>query len=426
MRVMHVDARASKPKILTRRLRYSAGMQPTKVSNEFDAAVVGTGVVGLAAALALGQAGLATALIGPPTKLTDAPWDARVYAIAPKVLQWLGTLGVAAQLPADRLQPVAHMHIRGVSHARDRGAHEAAPGVQLSAREAKVDALATIMEERALLQTLSSAVAFTRGITRVHGSVTALQQDEARATLQLEDRAISAALVVAADGAQSALRGMAGLHADVHDYRQQGVVAHYAIDRAHQSAAWQWFGGDDVMALLPLAARDPAMVSLVWSLPTARAEEFLQDTAALDAAVQARAEETGWAFTRANAPRAFPLRLLKVSPLTAGRVALVGDAAHVVHPLAGQGLNLGLGDVQALVHAVTDRERFRSPGDARVLARYARARAQSTTSMRVFTDVMSRLFAPTHPLSALAGPGMSTLAHIGVLRATLTKLAVAQ
>jgi ubiquinone biosynthesis UbiH/UbiF/VisC/COQ6 family hydroxylase len=332
---------------------------------------------------------------------------------------------VAAQLPQERLQPIETMQIRGVSHAPARGAHEALPGVRLSAAEAKVTALATIMEERALAQTLSSAVAFTRGITRIQGTVTTLAQADDRATLQVEGREIRASLVVAADGAASSVRGMAGLSADVHDYHQQGIVAHYAINRAHRGAAWQWFGGDDVMALLPLAAHDPAQVSLVWSLPDARAQAFLQDHAALDAAVAARAEETAWTFTRTSTPRAFPLRLLKVSPPVAGRVALVGDAAHVVHPLAGQGLNLGLADVQALLHAVTERERFRSPGDARVLARYARARAQSTTSMRIFTDVMSRLFAPAHPLSALAGPGMAALGQIGVLRTTLTKLALA-
>lgn len=400
-------------------------MQLNKSSNGVDVAVVGAGVVGLAAALASAQAGLSTALIAPPVKSSDEPWDARVYAIAPGVLAWLDSLGVAAQLAQERLQPVAQMQIRGVSHAPARGAHEALPGVRLSAREANVDALATIMEERVLLQTLSAAVAFTRGINRVSGTVRALANDETSARLQLEDRTIDAALVVAADGANSALRGMAGLHADTHDYQQQAIVAHYAIDRAHQNTAWQWFGGDDVMALLPLAARDPAMVSLVWSLPNARAEEFLQDAAALDAAVNARAEETGFTLTRTNTPRAYPLKLLKVAPPVASRVALVGDAAHVVHPLAGQGLNLGLGDVQALVNAVTERERFRSPGDARVLARYARARAESTTSMRVFTDVMSRLFGPAHPLSALAGPALAALGQARVIRTTLVKLALA-
>jgi 2-polyprenyl-6-methoxyphenol hydroxylase-like FAD-dependent oxidoreductase len=214
--------------------------------------------------------------------------------------------------------------------------------------------------------------------------------------------------------------------AQTHDYHQQGVVANYAINAPHEGVAWQWFGADDVIALLPLAARDPAQVSLVWSLPQDRAQAFLHDPAALDAALAARAEETGWQLTRTNAPRAFPLKWLKVSPPVAGRLALVGDAAHVVHPLAGQGLNLGLADVQALVHVVTDRERFRSPGDARMLARYARARAESTTRMRVFTDVMSRLFAQTNPLSAVAGEGMHLLGQVRVLKTTLVKMALAQ
>jgi 2-polyprenylphenol 6-hydroxylase len=404
-------------------------MQVIKSSSTvFDAAVVGTGVVGQAAALALAQAGLSTVLIGPPPEVSSDAWDARVYAVAPKVMTWLESLGVAAQLPQERLQAVLQMQIRGVSHAPSRGAHEALPGVPLSAHEAKVPALATIVEERALLQTLQSAVAFTRSITRLPGTVTALNQETAHATVRVQERDITAALIVAADGANSALRSMAGLHATVHDYQQQAIVAHYAIDRAHDGTAWQWFGGDDVLALLPLATPDaahsPAQMSLVWSLPQARAAALLQDVAALDAALQARAEETGFTFTRTNTPRAFALRMLSVTPPVQGRLALVGDAAHVVHPLAGQGLNLGLADVRALAHAVADRERFRSPGDARVLARYTRARAQNTTSMRIFTDTMSRLFAPSHPLSALAGPGMTTLAHVSVLRATLTKLAL--
>jgi 2-polyprenylphenol 6-hydroxylase len=404
-------------------------MQTTKPERVFDVAVVGTGVAGQACALALAQAGLSTALIGPPPVMSSDAWDTRVYALAPKMLAWLDSLGVASQLPHERLQRVASMQIRGVSYARTRGAHEAQPGVCLSAQEAGAAALATILEERALLQTLQAAVGFTRAVTRISGTVEGLTQNEASATLRVQEHTISAALVVAADGAQSALRGMAGLQADVHDYQQQAIVAHYAIDHAHSNTAWQWFGDDDVLALLPLATPDaahsPAHMSLVWSLPTARADAWLQDHAALDAALQQRAEETGFTLTRINTPRAFALRMLKVTPPVQGRLALVGDAAHVVHPLAGQGLNLGLADVQALAHAVADRERFRSPGDVRVLARYARARAQGTASMRLFTDTMSRLFAPAHPLSTLAGPGMTAFAHIRLLRATLTKVALA-
>jgi 2-polyprenylphenol 6-hydroxylase len=400
-------------------------MQLVKPPEAFDVAVVGAGVVGLAAALAFGQAGLRTALLAPAARAVDEPWDPRVYAIAPKVLQWLDSLGVAAQLPQERLQPVVQMQIRGTLPAR--GAHEALPALRLSAQEAGEPALATIMEERALAQTLAAAVSFTRGITRMPAVVTAVEQDDAQAVLTLESSGkVSASLVVAADGAQSALRGMAGLHAQTHDYRQQAVVAHYAIDAPHAGTAWQWFGADDVIALLPLAANNPAQVSLVWSCPDERAQGFLADPAALDAALAARVQETGWLLSRTNAPRAFPLKWLKVTPPAAGRVALVGDAAHVVHPLAGQGLNLGLADVQALAHAVTDRERFRSPGDARVLARYARARAESTTRMRVFTDVMSRLFAQTNPLSAVAGEGMHLVGQVRVLKTTLIKMALAQ
>jgi ubiquinone biosynthesis UbiH/UbiF/VisC/COQ6 family hydroxylase len=257
--------------------------------------------------------------------------------------------------------------------------------------------------------------------------VTALTQDDAQAVLTLEGGGqVSASLVVAADGAQSALREMAGMQAQTHDYHQHAVVAHYAIDTPHAGTAWQWFGADDVIALLPLAASNPAQVSLVWSLPDDRAQSFIADPALLDAALKERVQETGWTLSRTNAPRAFPLKWLKVTPPVAGRVALVGDAAHVVHPLAGQGLNLGLADVHALAHAVADRERFRSPGDARVLARYARARAESTTRMRVFTDVMSRLFAPSNPLSAVAGEGMHLLGQVRVLKTTLIKMALAQ
>jgi ubiquinone biosynthesis UbiH/UbiF/VisC/COQ6 family hydroxylase len=390
----------------------------TESNSPHDVIVVGAGVVGLAASLALAQTGLKVALVAREQRMHSAPqgaFDPRVYAITPKVLTWLESLGVGALFDRSRMQPFSAMQIGA-------GAAPRAAQLHLSAYESGVDTLATLMEESQLLYALWTAVAVAREVSTIQGTVEGLEQGATSSVVTVSGRRLSARLIVAADGSASPMRALAAIDAQTHDYGQAAVVAHFDSDQSHRGVAWQWFGSDDVLALLPMPGH---AVSLVWSQPTERAMQYVQDPTLLDAALAARIAQTGWQLTRTSPPQAYPLRRIHVERLWRGWVVLLGDAAHVVHPLAGQGLNLGLEDVQSLQSVISERERFRDCGDARVLMRHARNRAERVLAMRVLTDRLATLFSPA---SRLSGPAVAAMNFIGasrVLKSGLIRAALA-
>ena len=219
-------------------------------------------------------------------------------------------------------------------------------------------------------------------------------------------------LLVGADGARSPVRRAAGISHESRPYGDTGVVVHLDAELPHQNSAIQWFFGDSILALLPMpyTAAGP-QVSMVWSM---------REQAAADLMAMAPEAQTDFLETRLAAvtggrlgalrvrskPFAFPL-FLERSGMVAPGVALVSDAAHRVHPLAGQGLNLGLGDVDALLRVLIDKESYRGPGDERVLNRYRRARAEPLLAMSVATDGLHRLFQTNAaPVAALRNLGM--------------------
>ena len=224
---------------------------------------------------------------------------------------------------------------------------------------------------------------------------------------------LEAELFIAADGAQSPLRAAAGLTVESRPYGATALVAHVNCSVPHQGTALQWFGSDGVLAFLPMP--DTALgpqVSMVWSLKEAIANEVLgmpaaQQASALQTRLAAATAGRLGALTLRSAVHGFPLTLNQ-SPMIGDCLALAGDAAHRLHPLAGQGLNLGLGDVQALVDTVAARESFRSPGDPMVLRRYRRLRAEPVMAMRLVTDGLARLFDVQHaPVVWLRNMGMN-------------------
>jgi ubiquinone biosynthesis UbiH/UbiF/VisC/COQ6 family hydroxylase len=383
-----------------------------------DVAVVGSGVVGLAAALGCAQQGFAVALIGPPARLRalrdDAPFDARVYAIAPGATALLARLGVWNKIDAARICRIERMRIFG-----DAGA-----ALAFDAYSAAVERLATIVEESELLRVLAAACDYQPAIRRESAPMSALHVGADAARVELDDgRAIEARVVVGADGAQSAVRAAIGANADVHDYRQQGVVANFACERPHQDTAFQWFTDEGVLALLPLPRQH---VSMVWSAPDALAAQLLQlAPEALAARVGRRSAHALGALAPAGAAHAFALRRIRVDKLVAPRVVLVGDAAHVVHPLAGQGLNLGLADVSEWLRVLAAREAFRDPGDLVLLRRYERARAEPLALMRWTTDGLSRLFAADDPwVRRLRNTGLAAVERIAPLKRALVRRAL--
>ena len=297
--------------------------------------------------------------------------------------------------------------------------------VDFSAYDLGERALAWIVEERelrsALLRTARRA-----GVQMIgEATLDALTWSAAAGTLRLTDgRTLDARLIVGADGARSWVREAAGIVAEPKSYGQTAVVANFACERAHHGRAYQWFRGDGgVLAWLPLPGRRMLMV---WSAPDALAQTLLAEDAE---ALSARVAETGGhalGVLDCITPAAgFPLRFLRLPTSVALRLALVGDAAHGVHPLAGQGVNLGFGDAQSLSTVLAERGPVNDAGAPILLERYARRRAEPVLAMQAVTDGLARLFGPPSPwLKALRNAGISAVDRLPLLKRALAQPAL--
>ncbi len=349
--------------------------------------VCGTGIAGLATALGLGRAGFDAALLGPRGMREFPSGDVycpRVYAISAASQAFLAGLGVWDMMDERRLTRIDTMEVYG----------DASGAVTLHAWQAAEPALAWIVESSEMERALQQAL-------RVYGipwHTHKFDRLEAGRVHTDEGAVLRADLLVGADGARSALRHAAGITHHSRPYGDTGVVVHLTSELPHQNIAVQWFTGDSILALLPMPdTAEGHQVSMVWSMPEAAAQALL----ALPEPVQRQklesdlAAATGGRLGRlaVRSPMfGFPL-FIEHSGMVAPGVALVGDAAHRVHPLAGQGLNLGLGDVQALLRVLASKEPYRKAGDPRVLSRYRRARAEPILAMRLATDGLHGLFA---------------------------------
>jgi ubiquinone biosynthesis UbiH/UbiF/VisC/COQ6 family hydroxylase len=286
-------------------------------------------------------------------------------------------------------------------------------------------ALAWIVEERALRATLLPAI-HVPGIDVVTGvefASLAWSADEAGLTLG-DGRRFTARLVVGADGVHSWVRHAAGILAEPRPYGQQGVVANFECEIGHQGCARQWFRDDgSVLAWLPLPG---PRISIVWSAPDALAQELLALAPDLLAARVAEAgAHTLGAMRLVTPAAAFPLSSLRLPTSIAHRMALVGDAAHGVHPLAGQGVNLGFGDAQALASVLAARGPIGDAGAPILLERFARRRAEPVLAMHAVTDGLVRLFGPRTPwLRALRNAGLSAVDRLPMLKRALAQPAM--
>ncbi|MBO9536531.1 FAD-dependent monooxygenase [Herbaspirillum sp.] len=386
-----------------------------------DICIVGNGAVGKAAALGLAQAGLRVTLLAPPARqaVTDAAsWDVRVYALNHTARRLLSSVRVWEAMDAGRIAPVDNMTVFGDGAPEQGGAGS----LSFDAYGAHTDALAWIVEDRNLDAALNAALRFAPNVKLVQGRAAALSVSADAATIALESgESIAASLVVGADGGHSWVRGQCDIGLDYRAYGQRAIVTNFSCEKPHLGVAYQWFSpAEGVIALLPLPGD---RVSLVWSAPDVLAGQLL----ALPASELAQ-RLAAWAgpVLGALAPlqpevvKAFPLALIKPHAMIAERVALVGDAAHVVHPMAGHGMNLGFADVSALVDTLAAREPQYDCGDSRVLRRYARARKEEVLLMQLATDGLNRIFSSeAEPLRVARNIGMNLVNHLPVLKRRL-------
>lgn len=365
------------------------------MSPERDVAVVGAGPIGLATALLLNRrAGVPAARITvfdrrvPPAgqKAADLPIDLRVFALSRASERILRACDAWTEIAATRTERYERMHVWHADvppHGGDALVFDAA---EMGERDLGVIA------ENAVLQAALAAAARRAGIAFESAEIDALTQDRDAIRLRAGAREFTARLVVGADGAQSRVRELGGLGASRADYGQIALVAMIATARPHEHTAWQRFLGDGTLAFLPLA---DGRCSIVWSLPSPRAEKLLAAPPAKF--VQALEEDFDGALGRlelVSERLKFPLWRLSADHYVSARVALVGDAAHVVHPLAGQGANLGLLDAAALADVIEAGLREREDiGAERILRRYERWRRSENDLMSAAIDVFDRLLA---------------------------------
>lgn len=384
---------------------------------DFDIVIVGAGLVGASFAMALRGAGLKLALVEAqaPAAAADS-WDSRVYAISPGSAAFLDGLGLWKRLDRERINAVHEMLVRG------DGADAL---LRFSAYESGVSELAWIVESRRLQSALWQGLQHQHNLELIcPGRCEALQlRDEAAELTLASGRTLQARLVVAADGMHSWARQAAGIAVEQKAYGQMGVVANFACARAHHDTAYQWFLEDGVLAYLPLPGQ---RISIVWSTPDAHAAELLALSAdALCARVAEAGKNALGELELLSAPMQFPLAKLRAVRLAAPRIALIGDAGHVVHPLAGQGVNLGFGDASALARVLQQREVFRDPGEIRLLRRYERARAEDILALAWVTDGLQRLFAARGGAAAkLRNAGLNLTNALPVLKNLLIRRAL--
>ena len=386
----------------------------------FDVAVVGGGLVGASFALGLERARLNVALVEPQPPRpppVDGSWDVRIYAISPGSAQFLDRCGAWSALPGERVSRVESMHVYG-----DR------PGARLefSAYDAGLRELAFIVENRLLQDALWRRLQSAPDVTvRCSANCTRLTWEPDAAVLHLEDGSVlRAKLIVGADGANSWVRNEAGIAVKPVAYGQLGVVANFEVEKPHYGRAYQWFRGDGVLALLPMPGR---RVSMVWSTHEAHGRELLQvSPETLAACVEAASQKTLGSMSVLTAPAAFPLQLQRVAQFVRPRLALVGDAAHNVHPLAGQGVNLGFRDARSLAAVLKDRGAQSDCGDYWLLRRYERARREDVVALEVTTDGLHKLFAQDSAwVAALRNLGLSGVDALPQLKKRLVQRAVA-
>jgi len=393
-----------------------------KTQNQYDVVIIGGGLVGASLAAALKNSGLALALVeaGSAPAIEDdsgstGNWDSRIYAISPGSRTFLEQSGAWQRLDPRRVAPVEEMRVFGDSDAE----------LKFSAYQMGVPELACIVENRHLQAALWQGLQSQDNLDFIHPArcaALALGDDAARLTLE-DGREFGTKLIVGADGRDSWVRNQAGISAAPVDYQHHGVVANFSCELPHRGIAHQWFAPDGILALLPLPGN---RLSMVWSVTPEKSAALTSLTdEALCAQVAAASHHTLGKLQILTPAAAFPLRLLVLPHISAKRVALIGDAAHNMHPLAGQGVNTGFRDARQLAELLIDRGGCTDSGDAQLLRRYDRKRREDIYSMQSTTYGLKKLFCNDDPLlRTLRNLGLNATNHLIPLKKLLMQHAL--
>ncbi|MDB5928910.1 MAG: 2-octaprenyl-3-methyl-6-methoxy,4-benzoquinol hydroxylase [Polaromonas sp.] len=364
------------------------------MSKTFDVCIRGDGVVGRTLALLLARERLRVALVAGQAPAEPHASDVRAYALNGASRELLQGLRVWPDAPF--ATPVSQMQVWGDDGGR----------IDFSAASVEQEALAWIVDVPALAHQLIQAVRY-------------------QPQVELVAAPAKAALTVVCEGRQSASRDEFGVQWTVKPYPQKAIAARLLADVPHHGIARQWFAGGDIAALLPMAGEGGNSLALVWSVSVERAEALEQmPPEEFCAALQAVCGPQAGSLTLTSERASWPLALANVDRWVGAGWALAGDAAHTVHPLSGQGLNLGLADAACLARVLAAREYWRGLGDEKLLRRYERARKADVAAMGAVTDGLHGLFAQTDDRwQLLRNWGMKGFAQSGLLKRWVTRQA---
>lgn len=362
-----------------------------------DIAIVGAGLVGLAATVALVQAGYQVVLIDSQvqsqTSYAEDDWDSRIYAISPNNMRWLTQLGIWPLLDQTRITPMHSMEVWGDSTLQPLLMH---------AEDVNADELGFIVEERLLKNALLQWIE-ANDVRVISGNRCSMLESSARhAVLTLNSQqtidnpqTIESTLLLGADGANSWVREQLEIGVQYKDYEQTAIVANFSTEKFHQYIARQWFTHDTmarsgVLAWLPLPQNK---ISIVWSAPTLKAEALmkLSPEQFTNEVMRAGGASLG-ALSLIGSPASFPLALKQATQNVALSTVLIGDAAHRVHPMAGQGVNLGFRDVIDLLSVLGTKHAYQPINDPALLKQYTRKRKADVLEMVTLINSLYHLF----------------------------------
>jgi ubiquinone biosynthesis UbiH/UbiF/VisC/COQ6 family hydroxylase len=383
-----------------------------------DLVIIGGGLVGLALAAALKESGLKIVLLEsqaanskPVSSATE--WDNRIYAIGPANARFLQELNVWQTLPSSHVVPIHEMRITG----DDGSSH-----LKFSAYEAGVSELAFITENRLLHAALLKQLQSESVTLLSPAKCTNLTYDDHYVSVHLQDGTqLKTKLLVGADGAESWVRKTKDIKVTQRSYHQVGLVANFRTELPHHNRAWQWFHRESIMAYLPLS---PNQISIVWSIGEEEGKYLLNQPAEAlaDRAAEAGHHTLGKLETISKAA-AFPLQFLSVADPIAQRIVLIGDAAHCIHPLAGQGVNLGLQDAKLLAEIIATKHA--DCGAQILLRQFRRVRKEDVLKMQWTTDALQKLFNNNHPLLGwLRNTGLNLTNHLPIIKNSLIQQAL--